>query len=453
MKFVANSQIYPYKFSMIVHNITFFESDNSTATSWKQRALSCLIRQRCQLIGGFLVGVFLPFVFRGPDAFGINFQYYQNSVVGCFVALLLGFVILRKTTSLPGSAALINILPAFMLSYGIVLFFFFGLRLEYNRYFFLASFLLTSAWFFIVIVAILRSNRPSFGVIHCGKIEELASYQNIDTVRIESVEEAKRFPNLPLVVDFHNESLTDDWERYLAEQTIQGRNVFNAQDLLESLEGKIELESLGRSGLGDVPIDQIYRPAKRYVDALAALLALAVLMPFLFLIGLYIRFDSPGPALFKQARIGFRGKTFTVYKFRSMRIQDDEETNLTSEMTQKDDHRITKIGAIIRKLRIDELPQLINVLRGEMSWIGPRPETLRLSHWYESEIPYYRIRHVVRPGITGWAQVRQGHVTSVEDVREKLAFDLFYVKNFSLWLDILIVIHTIRVVLTGNGAR
>lgn len=438
---------------MIAHNITLIASGNSTATSWKQQILVRLIRMRYQLIGGFFVGVFLPFVFRGPEAFGVNFQYYQTSAVGCFVALLMGFVILRKTTSLPGSAALINILPAFILSYGFVLMIFFGLRLEYNRYFFLASFLLTSAWFFVVIVAILRSSRPAFGVIHCGKIDELTSYRNIDTIQIESVEDAKRFPNLPLVIDFQSESLTDDWERYLAEQTIQGRTVFNAQDLLESLEGKIELESFSKSGLGEVPIDQIYRPAKRYVDAVAALLAIAALMPFLFLIGLYIRFDSPGPALFKQARIGFRGKTFTVYKFRSMRIQDDKETSLSTDMTQSDDHRITKVGAIIRKLRIDELPQLINVVRGEMSWIGPRPETLRLSRWYESEIPYYRIRHVVRPGITGWAQVRQGHVTSVDDVREKLAFDLFYVKNFSLWLDVLIVIHTIRVVLTGNGAK
>ncbi|TIP99650.1 MAG: sugar transferase, partial [Mesorhizobium sp.] len=117
------------------------------------------------------------------------------------------------------------------------------------------------------------------------------------------------------------------------------------------------------------------------------------------------------------------------------------------------DTRITRLGQFLRKSRIDELPQAINILRGEMSWIGPRPEALVLSKWYEAELPFYRYRHIVRPGITGWAQVNQGHVAAVDDVLEKLHYDFYYIKNFSPWLDVLIVFRTIRTMLTGFGAR
>ena len=127
--------------------------------------------------------------------------------------------------------------------------------------------------------------------------------------------------------------------------------------------------------------------------------------------------------------------------------------SLEGDVTKDGDQRITRVGKFIRKVRIDEVPQLINVVMGEMSIIGPRPETIHLSKLYEAEIPNYRYRHVVRPGITGWAQVRQGHVAAVSDAVEKLEYDFFYVKNFSLWLDLLIAYKTLRVMLTGFGAK
>ena len=122
-------------------------------------------------------------------------------------------------------------------------------------------------------------------------------------------------------------------------------------------------------------------------------------------------------------------------------------------MTQDADNRITNIGRFLRKTRLDELPQIWNILGGDMSWIGPRPEAQELAEWYEGEIPFYSYRHIVRPGITGWAQVNQGHVTSIEDVEAKLRFDFYYVKNLSLWLDVLIALKTLRVVVSGIGAK
>jgi lipopolysaccharide/colanic/teichoic acid biosynthesis glycosyltransferase len=174
------------------------------------------------------------------------------------------------------------------------------------------------------------------------------------------------------------------------------------------------------------------------------------------IVAIAIRIDSKGPAIFCQQRMGFRGKPFMVYKFRSMSVAAPGNNDLPPgvlDSTRAGDQRITRVGRFIRKTRIDELPQLFNVLKGEMSWIGPRPETLNLSEWYETEIPFYRYRHIVRPGITGWAQIKQGHVTSVDDVREKLEYDFYYVRNFSIWLDILIVIQTVRVILTGHGSK
>jgi len=156
--------------------------------------------------------------------------------------------------------------------------------------------------------------------------------------------------------------------------------------------------------------------------------------------------------LFRQKRIGHAGKRITVYKFRTMRPAEIEDERLAA-MTSDGDDRITRVGMCLRYLRVDELPQIYNILCWQMSWIGPRPEAEVLSVWYTSEIPYYRYRHVVKPGISGWAQVNQGHVAEVDEVHRKLQFDFYYIKYFSPWLDLLILFRTIKTMLTGWGAR
>ena len=167
---------------------------------------------------------------------------------------------------------------------------------------------------------------------------------------------------------------------------------------------------------------------------------------------LLIKLDSRGSVFFLQRRMGFRGKVFNVIKFRTMTETNDGEDRERS-VTLSDDQRITKIGRFLRQTRLDELPQIVNILRGEVSWIGPRPEAVSLSAWYEAEIPFYRYRHIVRPGITGWAQVNQGHVASLDEVDDKLQYDFYYIKHLSYWLDIVIALRTLRVVLSGFGAK
>jgi len=158
--------------------------------------------------------------------------------------------------------------------------------------------------------------------------------------------------------------------------------------------------------------------------------------------------------LFKQERVGYRGRVFTVYKLRTMRQEQAGGASAKERaITREHDPRITRLGNILRRTRLDELPQLINILRGEMSWIGPRPEAEVLSRWYDAELPFYPYRHIVRPGITGWAQVNQGHVAAVDQVHEKLHYDFYYIKNISPWLDLVIVLRTIRIMVTGFGAK
>ncbi len=187
---------------------------------------------------------------------------------------------------------------------------------------------------------------------------------------------------------------------------------------------------------------------KRLLDMLLALALLLVTLPLMLIVAILIKLESRGPVVFRQARTGLGGREFEVLKFRSM-THDAERDG--PQWTQRSDPRITRLGRLMRLLHIDELPQLFNVLKGEMSFIGPRPERPVFNATLEKEIPLYNLRHLVRPGITGWAQVMYPYGASVEDAREKLQYDLFYIKNYSVLLDIGIVFKTLRVVLLGEG--
>jgi exopolysaccharide biosynthesis polyprenyl glycosylphosphotransferase len=255
-----------------------------------------------------------------------------------------------------------------------------------------------------------------------------------------------------IVVDMKAD-LSPEWERFIADRALDGTPVYDSKQVFESLSGRVQVEHLSENTFAALTPNSIYASGKRHIDFLLAVAATALVGPLLVLVGIAIRLESRGPALFRQKRIGYRGREFTVYKLRTMRVSESGLETLDSQITKDRDPRITSLGRFLRKTRMDELPQIINILRGEMSWIGPRPEAVKLSAWYESKIPFYRYRHMVRPGITGWAQVSQGHVTTLDDADLKLQYDFFYVKNFSLWLDILVLLRTIRVVFTGSGAR
>lgn len=198
----------------------------------------------------------------------------------------------------------------------------------------------------------------------------------------------------------------------------------------------------------DLEPSPYYDKFKRIFDLALVIAMSPVVLPFCVLIATIIRLESKGPAIFKQNRTGRFGDSFEMYKFRSMR-RDAEASGAL--FASKGDQRITRVGRILRKYRFDELPQLLNVLRGEMSLIGPRPEQLGFVEVFESEIPGYALRHLVRPGITGLAQVHQGYCASLEATKKKLRYDLMYIKNMGPRLDFVIILKTIKTILTGFG--
>jgi exopolysaccharide biosynthesis polyprenyl glycosylphosphotransferase len=189
---------------------------------------------------------------------------------------------------------------------------------------------------------------------------------------------------------------------------------------------------------------------RRLLSFVVSLIALLICLPFIPFIILAVRLSSPGPIFFNQTRVGQRGRLFTAHKFRTMRA--DAEAGGAVWAT-KDDPRITRIGRVMRKTRLDEIPQLWNVLRGEMAFVGPRPERPEFVQWLAQEIPYYDLRHMIRPGITGWAQVRYRYGASLEETKHKLEYDLYYIKHQSIGLDLLIMFETIKTIILRRGAQ
>lgn len=190
---------------------------------------------------------------------------------------------------------------------------------------------------------------------------------------------------------------------------------------------------------------------KRVLDLMIAFVCLVISAPVMLITAFIIKLESKGPVIFKQVRVGEHGKPFNIYKFRSMR--QDAEAASGPVWAGKTDNRVTRVGKIIRKIRVDELPQLVNVLMGDMSFVGPRPERPFFVAQLKESIPYYEIRTVVKPGITGWAQIKYPYGATIQDALEKLQYDIYYIKNMSPLLDIMIFFATIKVVLTGKGAR
>jgi sugar transferase (PEP-CTERM system associated) len=241
--------------------------------------------------------------------------------------------------------------------------------------------------------------------------------------------------------------------RELLDLRLKGVVTEDASTLMERLLGKLPLEGLNPStliftqGFNVRASQQIVR---RLISMTVAFIGLAVCLPFIPFIILAVRLSSPGPIFFRQTRVGLRGRHFSVIKFRTMR-QDAEAHGAV--WATKDDPRVTSLGRFMRKTRLDEIPQLWNVLRGEMGFVGPRPERPEFVQWLASEIPFYELRHMIRPGITGWAQVRYQYGASLAETKQKLEYDLYYVKHLSVGLDLLIMFETIKTIILRRGAQ
>lgn len=232
-----------------------------------------------------------------------------------------------------------------------------------------------------------------------------------------------------------------------------GLEVLDGHDMYEQVSGQLSIGLLRPSFLIFSAGFRRYRAVmalKRLIDLVASIVGIVLISPLCLAVAGLIRLDTPGPVFYRQVRVGFHGRPFMIWKFRSMRNDAEREGERWAE---ENDPRITRVGRWLRRWRLDELPQLLNVLRGEMSLVGPRPERPSFVQALRQEIPYYDVRHTVRPGVTGWAQTRFRYAGSTADAHRKLQYDLYYVKNLSVALDCRILIRTVRVVLQGDGAR
>jgi sugar transferase (PEP-CTERM system associated) len=240
----------------------------------------------------------------------------------------------------------------------------------------------------------------------------------------------------------------------LLQLRLSGVRVEEATSWLEKISGRIEVEQLYPSWLifaEGFRFSPSFNLMRRALSTLVSFILLLLVLPVLPFVVLAIKLDSRGPVLYRQRRVGRAGEVFYCYKFRTMRQDAEADTGPT--WAGDDDPRITRVGKFLRSSRIDEIPQLWCVFKGDMAFVGPRPERPEFVEWLSQEIPYYGMRHAVRPGITGWAQVRYKYGNTVEDAKQKLQYDLFYIKNASLGLDLLIMFQTIKTVLLGRGAQ
>ena len=239
----------------------------------------------------------------------------------------------------------------------------------------------------------------------------------------------------------------------LLDLRLSGVKVEDGTSLLEQISGKIEVSELHPSWLIFSDGFRISAPMlvlKRLVSVMVSLACLLVFLPLIPLIALAIKLSSPGSVLYRQERVGLNGGIFTCYKFRTM-CEDAEAAG--PQWAGNDDPRITWVGRMLRRTRLDEVPQMWNVLRGDMSFVGPRPERPEFVEWLSREVPYYQLRHMIRPGLTGWAQINYHYGASLEEAKEKLRYDLYYIKNLSLMLDLLIVFQTVKTFLLRRGSR
>lgn len=416
-------------------------------------------RFRVQAAGGLLAAL-LPYLLRLGMIWGDpgllvgasnSIAVLHLTFALSFLSILAGTLIMRGMVRYPGVEGSASILPAFSATFGFTLLLVVMGRIEYNRFVLAGSYGLAVLWFYFAHFK--EQRRPlRIGVLpHASLDPTLSGMGRVIPIVINGPD--RSVVDIDAIAVDLRVDLSPAWERWLADRALAGMQVFHIKHLVESLTGRIALEHLSETSDGTLSPSSSYLLSKGVADWLVAVVAVVVLSPLLGAIAIAIRLDSSGPAIFRQRRIGYRGEPFTVYKFRTMTSGCAQNGERAATMTQDNDVRVTRVGRFLRQSRLDELAQIFNVIRGEMSWIGPRPEAEVLSRWYEQEIPFYRYRHIVRPGITGWAQVNQGHVAELADVTSKLHYDFYYIKNFSPWVDLLIVVRTIRTMLTGFGAR
>lgn len=399
------------------------------------------------ILGVIFLSLIPAFYFWGIE---FNSVYTRlNTIAATSLVFIMIAISLRILMKYPGNKSASFVFSTVVAWYFIVLMVLTLFRLDYSNTLLGTSFSLTMLFCFIGYFLSRKWIIPKIAFIPFGRATDLNKIENVEWIKIREPKLGKQRINA-IAADLHSPELSADWQKFLAKCTLNNIPVYNVRQLQESLTGRVKIHHMYENDLGSLLPSPIYSLIKRVIDISLIILTFPITLPIMAITAVAIRLESEGGAMFIQNRVGQGGKEFRIYKFRSM-CKDSEKDG--AQFASSGDMRVTRIGKFIRKTRIDELPQFFNVLKGDMSLIGPRPEQKVFVDKFDEEIPFYNYRHIVKPGISGWAQVMHGYAADADDTRVKLEYDFYYIKNFSLWLDILIVFKTLKTMLTGFGAR
>lgn len=400
-----------------------------------------------QLILGLALCTFLPFIGSGLDV--INQIFYTGGYINLVLSTLLvcaTLITLQSIQRFPGITSSTYIVPVIIFWFLLILFIVKFSGIFYSLYYYCFSSLLLLIYAFFIDIINRKYENYSFAYIPVGRAKLIP--EQIPTVNWMPLSTPQLDEEVNgIVTDLHSEELTDDWERFITDKTLKGTPVYHYRNIRESLTGRVRINHMYENELGSLQPSPNYMFLKYCFDVLLIIASLPFTLIICLITAIAIKLEDGGKVFYIQPRVGYRGEVFQVYKFRSMREKAKEV------LTTENDDRITKVGKFIRKTRIDELPQFINVIKGEMSLIGPRAEFLDFAVELEKEVPFFNYRHIVKPGISGWAQVNQGYATGPEETKIKIEYDFYYIKHISFSLDLLIFFKTIHTMLTGFGAR
>lgn len=399
---------------------------------------------------GFVFCVALPIpLYATSEPFSGPIGAAEFTIIATAVGYAIVWYCGRRLEAFPRATLQGNIgyvAPVAVLAYASIAALLLLLRADYSRVQLFGSGLLTVIWMGSVAQLRARFLVRTYAVIPRSSI---ATMPTLATCRWLDFDEVRREGlRVDAIVADLGAELGKGRIEALAEAAIAGVPVLDRRYMVENLTGRTPLGGLTPNEFGALLPSRQYLLVRRVVELGVTVLLLPLILPILAVVALLVRLDSPGPVFFVQTRIGRRGQPFRMIKFRTMRHGADGPS-----FTEAVDPRVTRIGRFLRRVRLDELPQLFNVLKGDMSWVGPRPEAASLEARYVRDIEYFALRGIVRPGVTGWAQINQGYAHAPDEMRSKLEYDLYYLKHCSLWLDLMIVLRTFAVVFGGTGAR
>ena len=401
-------------------------------------------------IVGFLFCVVLPIpIYATREPFAAGVQGTEVTIISTALGYAVVWYCGRRLDAFPRASLQGNlgyVAPVAIITYGLIAAVLLLMRVDYSRIQFVGSGLLTLLW--MGRVAELRSRYliRNYAVMPASSIAQLPSLGTCRWLDFDDV--YRRGIRVDAIVADLNADLGEGRIAALADAAIAGIPVLDRRYILESMTGRTPLGGLTPNEFGALLPSRQYLVVRRAIEIVLTFAMLPLLLLVLLVIAAIVRLDSPGPVFFLQTRIGRRGEPFRMVKFRTMRHGADGPSFTTAV-----DPRITRAGRFLRRSRLDELPQLFNILRGDMSWVGPRPEAATLEQGYVRDIEYFSLRSIVRPGVTGWAQINQGYAHEPGEMRSKLEYDLYYLKHCSLWLDLVIVLRTFAVIFRGTGAR